>query len=752
MGQINSVIKKTTYDAPINSLNPTFNYGVSPSCNIGIIVTGTPKQYTMHTRLEMPPQPTGTGAIRYIRYYFYVLAFNDDPFKQYRLRYSDHIWTEGTGNGSATADGATWNTYNGISNWASPGGDASGEIFGTGHINGTGWFYIEIPLAEGWTWNDEKYCLFQKSEILSNKYIQIGTSEDAAAWRQPYIEVGYDDLAPTAITDLEVYPNPAELTEPMLTWTPNRDNDFVQYKIFKSTSPAMSGATLLATITNQGQNNYVDTGTVTEGTPYYYGIAIEDAVNVVTSNVWGASDDYSTHSNVTGGPGSVKGTSCVRPAISAVTPSTITPTVGQEITVTITASGAITRYYHQWGLSTDNDPSWGWSTEAARKHRYPYQGTQNIKGRVEIDLGFYSDIHDIPTTTVTVAGIDPTINFAVRPRTVVTGSPFTLNGIQSEWYVANAAHHYYLFHLAPLRAFFHRTPTYTDETGDCWNAVATDVTLGGSVAGDNLLLCLERPTNLFWLQVRTPPNGGSVSYQYWSTTGWKTFTGLLAGQGNLSLSVLGTHIIKATMPTDAAISTINGQAGYWVKIQTAGSSNDAILDYAMLGVYSEEPAIEIVNGYPIAYEATAPCRLALLDDLGNGSWTTYKAAGPGLVSEVTVDLDSVLVDRYDALSDPEDIKHAVLDTFKDGGSLITAKMLPRLITLRGDNAHSISSGSLPDDIVTLRDIKNGRKVATFNLDGTVRRGSIVRLKSDRKGGEVMNFYWIAVLFMEDGAY
>ena len=61
-------------------------------------------------------------------------------------------WVEGTKSGTGTADGATWATYDGISNWTTAGGDFNATAVAETAINGgETWVSWEIgPLVEQW--------------------------------------------------------------------------------------------------------------------------------------------------------------------------------------------------------------------------------------------------------------------------------------------------------------------------------------------------------------------------------------------------------------------------------------------------------------------------------------------------------------------------------------------------------------------------------------------------------------------------
>lgn len=107
-------------DTLIASGNPTFNYGAGTSLAIGEYNSAV-----MTTRTLIDFDLSGIADedvlsnVYIIIYHKVDLADNDRTLRVYRMKRS---WTEGTKNGSDPADGATWNTYDGVNNWTAPGG------------------------------------------------------------------------------------------------------------------------------------------------------------------------------------------------------------------------------------------------------------------------------------------------------------------------------------------------------------------------------------------------------------------------------------------------------------------------------------------------------------------------------------------------------------------------------------------------------------------------------------------------------
>lgn len=107
-------------DAWIFELSPTFNYGAAVYLDIGWAATGQKR----NTCLTWDVSTIPTGAI--VSAASVVISYQAEALSTDRagtLYPCTRLITEGTGNGSATGDGATWNTYDGSSAWTAAGGD-----------------------------------------------------------------------------------------------------------------------------------------------------------------------------------------------------------------------------------------------------------------------------------------------------------------------------------------------------------------------------------------------------------------------------------------------------------------------------------------------------------------------------------------------------------------------------------------------------------------------------------------------------
>lgn len=118
-------------------------------------------------------------------------------------------WAEGTGSGTATNNGATWNTYDGINAWGLPGGDYNTNVESIVYgIQGTyGWYSWDVTgLARGWYKGTiPNYGVLFKSEQESlSHYKYFYSSESGETALRPRLVVTYtysvtDNLPPTVI-------------------------------------------------------------------------------------------------------------------------------------------------------------------------------------------------------------------------------------------------------------------------------------------------------------------------------------------------------------------------------------------------------------------------------------------------------------------------------------------------------------------------------------------------------------------------
>lgn len=169
MAQLVTVI---TADGKIDGTNVTFNYGAttpiatrttttSPSlwkCDISAIPAGS-----TITRVRIARNVTNAGST------------TGPPNYNHTCSRVLRAYTEGTGNGSATGDGATWNTYDGSNNWTTAGG--TGE--GTDILAADGWTF-ERPSVTGVHTQDSD----AKAGMLTFFQTTLDSYSGIAIWRE----------------------------------------------------------------------------------------------------------------------------------------------------------------------------------------------------------------------------------------------------------------------------------------------------------------------------------------------------------------------------------------------------------------------------------------------------------------------------------------------------------------------------------------------------------------------------------------
>jgi hypothetical protein len=139
--------------------------------------------------------PAGSGSISSIRLYLYVTTLFTGTFTV-KVHQLTQAWTEA---------GATWNTYDGTNNWASPGGDYSATVVDTAAAPASGnWFYLDLstgadnPIA-GLTWGGTVDLIVRTDAQGDSRNIEIATKEHATSSIRPYIEITYSTAGDTGI-------------------------------------------------------------------------------------------------------------------------------------------------------------------------------------------------------------------------------------------------------------------------------------------------------------------------------------------------------------------------------------------------------------------------------------------------------------------------------------------------------------------------------------------------------------------------
>lgn len=175
-------------DTTLNALLRSRNYGSRE-----LFLIANPIETDILLRFDLPAIPPGARIVSA------RLELYHDRSVQYRAGSGAEIyrvtrdWIEGTRNGSGSADGATWDTWDGSADWTTPGGDYQPTPVTDGEISqATGdWESWEIAsLVQGWV--DEDYPnhgLLLKP--TGNLRVAFSSREDAVADQHPRLILRY---------------------------------------------------------------------------------------------------------------------------------------------------------------------------------------------------------------------------------------------------------------------------------------------------------------------------------------------------------------------------------------------------------------------------------------------------------------------------------------------------------------------------------------------------------------------------------
>ncbi|MHB1390160.1 MAG: DNRLRE domain-containing protein [Thermoleophilia bacterium] len=140
-----AVGKDTAYE----NAQPTFNHGAEAYLRVADSpASGTARSVIKFDLSGIPATATVVSSSMS----FYQMGQGDTSTPTLNAYYLTRDWTEGTGSGSATGDGATWNSYNGVSPWTLAGGDYAGAPVGIVAPDSTAaWVSWSLPaLTQSW--------------------------------------------------------------------------------------------------------------------------------------------------------------------------------------------------------------------------------------------------------------------------------------------------------------------------------------------------------------------------------------------------------------------------------------------------------------------------------------------------------------------------------------------------------------------------------------------------------------------------
>jgi hypothetical protein len=181
-------------DTYIDSRDPIFNYGVGTTAKV--VVNGTDRSVArVLFRLPDSIWSISEGQLISAKIWFYVWM-DRTADRAVTLHPLIRGFAEGTGDGTLSGDGATWQTYDGTNWWTFTGGDYDCRFF-IDAVKSKNWFSWDITGL----WNNADLRSFgamlrmndESDPGSSNMPRAPFTSSDGPANERPYVEVTYVD-------------------------------------------------------------------------------------------------------------------------------------------------------------------------------------------------------------------------------------------------------------------------------------------------------------------------------------------------------------------------------------------------------------------------------------------------------------------------------------------------------------------------------------------------------------------------------
>lgn len=175
-------------DAYLVSGSPSQNFGVST----GVDIRGDDNRRTL-IEFDFSSISSNSKVISAVLK-LYVTATGAPPNPNAILYRVNRTWTEGTGNGAVTGDGATWNTYNGTASWTAGGGDFDSQIWANTTIASSNkWYEWNVTaLVQNWV-NDAypNYGMLLRTTTTNSGTHTFASSDNANSSRWPILEINY---------------------------------------------------------------------------------------------------------------------------------------------------------------------------------------------------------------------------------------------------------------------------------------------------------------------------------------------------------------------------------------------------------------------------------------------------------------------------------------------------------------------------------------------------------------------------------
>jgi hypothetical protein len=231
--------------------------------------------------------------------------------------------------------------------------------------------------------------------------------------RTPKLTITYDVDNPEGFQNegdkLTLEPNPANKTQPILKWGASDSSSFTNYIVKRKVSGG-SYATE-STITDAGNNTYLDTDSLTTDTVYYYQVTLTltDTYSKTTTKISNEVQFW-------------------RPKVATYATSDTLPDAWEEVTGTITgsvtnkpSSRTTTKFIYDWegdeaALQTHNLTAS--ATSDTRTHKYTSAGNRTPRAKIEDNLGFQSDY---------TSGAQVSVN-SIAPIAIIKGPTYLAKG------------------------------------------------------------------------------------------------------------------------------------------------------------------------------------------------------------------------------------------------------------------------------------------------------------------------------------
>jgi hypothetical protein len=202
-----SVSSEAVDDAYIRDDNATNNYGITTTLRV---TSGTTNQRSSLLRWNLSFIPT-TALISSASVTLNVTQAGSQVYNLYNLRRN---WLEGTGNGSATGDGATWNTYDGVNSWGIAGAsnttsdredttlwNATASSFNATGSRSVALNASGITVVQGWiAGTTNNFGVILQNYSGTNNEMRFASAENALAAATLTISYCLRDPNPTAVT------------------------------------------------------------------------------------------------------------------------------------------------------------------------------------------------------------------------------------------------------------------------------------------------------------------------------------------------------------------------------------------------------------------------------------------------------------------------------------------------------------------------------------------------------------------------